>query len=169
MEVQQNSGTCSQNASESAPWHAKFPVIATLRGLMRNLGVGGLDIKDLPASTMDMIGPMTPSIAPNHASKSSKQHSHDKCLNLRLFQAPHQVSHFKTGCHDNPSLLPKAKRKACAHDVRGRGQLGGLMIQKLSHQAMNDPLSQRSPEGRIEPSKNQASACRGNCRLGLGD
>ena len=73
---------------------------------------------------------MTPTIAPDHASKSSERLSHQECLDLRLFQNAHRASHFKTGCHGNPSLLPKAKRKACADVALGRGQLGGLMIPK---------------------------------------
>jgi len=97
---------------------------------MRNLGVGGLGIKDLLTYAMEMKALMTPTIAPDHASKSSERLSHQECLDLRLFQTAHQASHFKTGCHGNPSLLPKAKRKACADVARGRGQLGGLMIPK---------------------------------------
>ncbi|NBQ25154.1 MAG: hypothetical protein EBU26_13025 [Verrucomicrobia bacterium] len=104
--------------------------MTTLGGLMRNLGVGGLGIKDLLTYAMEMKALMTPTIAPDHASKSSEPLSHQECLDLRLFQTAHQASHFKTGCHGNPSLLPKAKRKACAHVARGRGQLGGLMIPK---------------------------------------
>ena len=78
---------------------------------MRNLGVGGLGIKDLLTYAMEMKALMTPTIAPDHASKSSKQHSHHECLNLRLFQAPHQVSHFKTGWHGNPQLRTQSQTK----------------------------------------------------------
>ncbi len=56
---------------------------------MRNLGVGGLGIKDLLTYAMEMKALMTPTIAPDHASKSSERLSHQECLDLRLFQAAH--------------------------------------------------------------------------------
>jgi hypothetical protein len=63
--------------------------MTTLGGFMRKLEVGGLGIKDLLTYAMEMKALMTPTIAPDHASKSSERLSHQECLDLRLFQAAH--------------------------------------------------------------------------------
>ena len=78
---------------------------------MRKLEVGGLGIKDLLTYAMEMKALMTPTIAPDHASKSSERLSHQECLDLRLFQTAHQASHFKTGCHGNPVYCPKPNER----------------------------------------------------------